>query len=492
MQRTKEGAFTHEHSMNHAVEFFSKAGSLYSKKSHGRTSFYQGESTAKELFINSWITNKPLTMKLLMWLRDCRGGAGNRSGARECFTWLAENDPAWIAENMHLIPYHGRWDDLRSLFNTSLEDDAAEFWANALVPVDGSDPNILAAKWAKTDNRDKAIRNYLSLSRKEYRKLIAGIRKNHIVEHKMCQKIWDRIDYPKVPSVAMARYTNAFKRNDEERFTSYKESLKRGDATVHAGVLFPHDCIRTALNGDIEIAEQQFNALPNYLEGVNGSDERIIIISDTSGSMERKIGGSVNAYHVSIGLALYCSSRIPEESPFYKRFIGFCSEGSFKDWRDMTFAEAIRSRDGYGYSNNKILFDGAVGCTRIDKALMLILNTAIERNIKQALMPTTLLIVSDMQFHQGGAADPKRQLTEVEKCMRKFDEAGYVRPKIVYWNVAGYSGSQATVGDNNVGMISGFSPSILKAVFQGDDFSPYGIMMKAIEKYEIIIPENTV
>ena len=50
-------------------------------------------------------------------------------------------------------------------------------------------------------------------------------------------------------------------------------------------------------------------------------------------------------------------------------------------------------------------------------------------------------------------------------------------------------GQQATMNSNAVGMVSGFSPSICKAIFGGDDFSPYAIMMRAIEKYEVINPE---
>ena len=109
--RTAKGAFAYDHSMNHHLEFFSKAGSLYSNKG----TYHGGEATAKELFVNAFVAEKVLAMKLLFWLRDCRGGAGNRSGARECFKWVAQNEPVWISENMHLIPFHGRWDDMRSI-----------------------------------------------------------------------------------------------------------------------------------------------------------------------------------------------------------------------------------------------------------------------------------------------------------------------------------------------------------------------------------------
>lgn len=470
--KTNEGANAYEHSLDHALEFFSKAGSLYDTPSKGK-SFYQNESSALKLFINSWIVDKPLSFALLLWLRDCRGGAGNRSGSRAIYNWLAKNNPEWVKANLHQLPMVGRWDDLRSLFGTTLEVDAAKFWAIALS---NEDVRILAAKWA--NRSDHPLRRALNnISVPQLRKLLASIRQNHIVEHKMCQKLWESIQYKTVPSVAMARYTKAFKKHDDERFQAFKNKVKTGEEKVHAEVLFPHDCIRTAISGDPEMAELQFDALPNYLEGED-RDERIMVLSDTSGSMDTIVGGSIRAVDVSTSLALYCSSRMREDSPFYKRFIGFCSEGTFKDWRNLSFAEALKS---------KRVFDRAVGSTRIDKAMDLILNTAVKREISQDLMPTTLLIVSDMQFHRGGSNNDD---TEIEACLRKWNEAGYESPKVVYWNTAGYDGSQATEGMKNVGMISGFSPSILKSVLGGTDFSPIAIMLRTLEKYEVELPEE--
>jgi len=478
--KTHEGAEQYKNAISKTVDFFSKAGSLYT--GGRRVAFYgnRNEGTALSLFQPAFKEDPITSMKLFMWVRDCRGGAGNRSGAKAIIEWLANNHTALMQANMHFIPVHGRWDDLTALFKTPLRNEAGQFWASAIQEGD-----ILAAKWAK--KHYKPIRQALNMRESEFRKLLSNIRKDHIVEHMMCQQQWNKIEYKKVPSVAMARYTRAFDRNDNIRFQAYKEALSNGTTTVHADVLFPHDCVRTALHGDESMAEAQFNALPNYLEGTN---ENIMVICDTSGSMISRVGGSVQAIHVSQGMALYCSSRVPKESPFYKRFIGFGSEGKFVDWRKHTFRTAIRDRK---------VFDHAVASTRIDRALDLILKIATERNISQQLMPTSLLIVSDMQFSQGacwgGGWDTNgirknELLTEVEKCMLKWEDAGYKRPKIVYWNTMAYDGSPDTVNSNNIGLVSGFSPSICKAIFSGEDFTPYAIMMRALEKYEVIVPKS--
>lgn len=460
MITTKEGGNQYEHSLDHALEFFSKAGSLFVKKQ----SYYEGSESALSLFQKVWIVNKEIAFKLLMWLRDCRGGAGNRSGSRKCYKWLAKFDPLWIKTNLELIIGVGRWDDLRSFFGSELEADVAKIWAYNLRK------NILAAKWA--DRKDKPLQNALELNEAQLRRLLSKIRKEHIVEHKMCTQRWNEIEYPTVPSVAMARYTNAFKKHDEQRFEKYKEGLKSGEEKIHASVLFPHDCVRTVIHGDIEIGEAQFNALPNYMEGV---DERIIVISDTSGSMCVRVSGSVEAVHISQGMALYCSAKISENNPFHKKFIGFCSEGSFKDWNGMTFSQAIHNRN---------IFDKAMGSTRIDRTLDLILKTAKFFSLTNDFMPTTLLIISDMQFHRGCDGNA----TEVNKALSRWTKAGYDKPKIIYWNTDGYAGSPETAMAKNVAIVSGFSPGILKAIFSGEDFSPKAIMLRALEKYKINIP----
>jgi len=467
MIKTNEGAMQYEHSLDHALEFFSKANSLFI----GKESFYGNEETALSLFQKSWIVNKELTMKLLFWLRNCRGGAGNRSAFRECLKWLASYDPEWVRVNLELIPVYGRWDDLRCLFATHLEKDVAKFWANAIKNGD-----VLAAKWA--DRTDKPIKQALRMKVADFRRLLASIRKHHIVEYKMCNNLWHEIDYEKVPSVAMARYTNAFNKHDEERFRKYKESLKK-DGKINANVLFPHDCVRTAKYGDREIADAQFEALPDYID----TDERILVIADTSGSMCVRVSGSIEAVDISQGLALYCSAKIPENNPFHKKFIEFSCEGEFVNWKGMSFSEAV----------NSDLFKKAVGSTRIDKALKLILDTALFFNLTDEQLPTMLLIVSDMQFSTAVRVKDdygRTDLTPVEAVMKEFRKHGYNVPKIVYWNLAGYAGSPATASLYDIALVSGFSPSILKAILKAKDFTPLSVMYEAIKDYKINIPQR--
>jgi hypothetical protein len=72
---------------------------------------------------------------------------------------------------------------------------------------------------------------------------------------------------------------------------------------------------------------------------------------------------------------------------------------------------------------------------------------------------------------------------------RKYTESGYLMPKLVFWNVASrHNNVPASVKSKNVGLVSGFSPSILKAILSGSDFSPKGIMLNTVnsDRYKIL------
>jgi hypothetical protein len=470
---TNEGAPQYEHTLDHFVEFFFKAGSIFDTKN--RTSFYTNEETALSLFQKIWIIDKELSFKLLLWLRDCRGGAGNRSGFRSCLKWLGDYDSHWVIENIGSIPEVGRWDDLTVLFDTKTKYAASRIWADALLSG-----NILAAKWCKREYSN--IRKQLNiLNEAAFRKFITNLRSTSIVERKMSERQFSNIEYSKVPSLAMARYTNAFTKHDTDRFTTFKDAVKNKEVTINTSVLFPHDCIRTAKNGDTEIANLQFDNLPNYF---NNTNEKIIVLADTSGSMDIPVSGSIKAIDISMGLALYCSDKIGKDSPFYRKFIGFESESEFKNWSNMTFSKAILNRS---------IFDGACGSTRIDLALNLILETAKFFNLNDNQMPTALVIVSDMQFTSGTSIPyykrNEKPVTPVMECLEMWNSAGYKTPKIIYWNTAGYAGAPATVGDSNIALVSGFSPAILTSIFQGEDLSPRSVLERAVSKYNINVPK---
>ena len=71
--------------------------------------------------------------------------------------------------------------------------------------------------------------------------------------------------------------------------------------------------------------------------------------------------------------------------------------------------------------------------------------------------------------------------TNFDSIRELYDAHGYQLPNIVFWNVNGRVGNvPATKTDKGIGLVSGFSPAILKAILAGRDYTPVDLMVEAI------------
>ena len=404
---THNGANANYSTGHPLVEFFGKAGSLFDKKKANQ-SYYGNEATALDLFLNAWEVDKEKAFKLLLWCRDVRGGAGNRSGSRSILTWLAGVDADWINLNISKIPELGRWDDLIALVGTPCESSALELWASAINNKDG-----LACKWSPRENKAgrtvaKKLRKLLGFTPKEYRKWLTA--NTQVVETAMCNKNWNEIKFGAVPSVAMSRYGKSFRKHDETRFTQYLEDVKNPESKekINAGALFPHDIMKALPStgrgwsdikyGKSDVADAQFEAMPDFFD----TDMRVMPIIDTSGSMCVNVAGDTSASDVAISLAMYASDRLGEDNPFYRKFIPFSTKAQFFDWKNADgFSDGVgqfAESTGYGW----------IGSTNVASAFRLLLDTGSFLNVTSEQMPNTLLIISDMQFNSGTSGDGTR------------------------------------------------------------------------------------
>lgn len=485
-----KGDFLNETTGDHLVNFFSKAGNIRRKEIGLNPYFYSNTVDYQELYKKAWDCDEYMSMQLLMWMRDCRGGAGSRGEFRNILKWLAENHTEWVNVNIHFVPEVGRWDDLLCLIDTECEKTALEFWAKNIL-----DKNALANKWVPREKSNKLyfhkIRHFVGdqlnakISPQDFRKHLS--KHSKVIESQMCDNQWESINYNHVPSVAMSRYHKTFKRRDGRRFEKWIEDLKSGKSKINAEVLFPHDCIRTLrMDGNFKdvsasigknyvdslLANAQFAALPNYMEENN---MRIMPICDFSGSMSTEIEKGISCLDVSMGLGLYCSDRVGESNPFYRKFIPFSDDAHLVDWENDTFSVAAQKYcDGYmGLS------------TQISKALDKILEAGLITNASNDQMPNCLLIISDMQFD---AVHDSGENNAVKASLAKWEEKGFNIPVIIYWDLTSYDGYSAQFNEENVSTVSGYSPSILKSICEGEMVTPFEIMKQTISKYEIVRP----
>ena len=465
---TENGMTTNSSSLNNCVNLFFQIGAMRGKD--------------KQLLINTFIKayneNPLVAIKLLFWARDVRGGAGERQIFRDITKYLANTQTASLEKNISLFPEYGRWDDLLELFGTKLENQAL-----ALIKQGLDDKNGLCAKWMprpNIGNRERkrqanVIRKYLGLTPKEYRKLIVGL--STTVEQLMCSKNWNQIEYSKLPSKAMSDYMKAFSKNDLERFQAYLESVKKGEAKINAGAVYPYDVIKNLKHGISEGANQQWNALPNYMEDNN---ERMIPLVDVSGSMECPAGNNKNVtcMDVSISLGLYISER--NVGPFKDAFITFSSEPELE-----VVTGTLQER------YNQMSTSQWAMSTNLESAFALILNQAKKHNVPESEMPTSLIILSDMEFNSavsgGWGSQSTWNPTAQQMIETMYSEAGYRMPKIIYWNLNGRGNNYPVSFDKQgTALVSGFSPALLTSLLSGKDFTPESMMFDVVNstRYE--------
>lgn len=106
--------------------------------------------------------------------------------------------------------------------------------------------------------------------------------------------------------------------------------------------------------------------------------------------------------------------------------------------------------------------------TEFYKTYELILATAKKNGLAPEHMVKKLFVFSDMQFDAAG--EGKYGETEHETMKRRFEEAGYPLPEMVYWNLASRAEGtpKPTKSDvEGVTLFSGFSGALMK-FFLGD------------------------
>jgi Mg-chelatase subunit ChlD len=464
--RTWNGMRTNATSLSPALDLYYKIGAA-----RGKFETIAGDIAA------ALGSDKDVAVRIILWSRDVRNGAGERQTFRDAIDFMAENQLIDVDEArriMRKIPELGRWDDLKAFIGTGLESEALELWA-AAIPNDG-----LAAKWAPRKGEVAAkLRRTMGLTPKAYRKTVVG--NTAVVETAMCAKDWDNINFSHVPSLAASRYQKAFGRNATAAYEAYKAELVKPEAErdpkvkINAKAVYPYDIVKAVRQGDATVASEQWKALPDYMEGSEYAG--IMPMVDVSGSMECGVGGAgydytgktLSCLDVAVSLGLYLSER---------------NRGIFKD-EFLTFSGHPELVKTTGDLKNRIrqMSHAKWGMnTNIVAAFDLMVDSAVRANLSPEDMPRTLLILSDMQFDHCARFDN----SALESVRQKFVRAGYEPPNVVFWNInSSGNGVPATNKDTGVALVSGFSPSIMASILNAKDFTPEAIMMKTImnERY---------
>lgn len=458
------------------VNFFSAVGAL-----RGRN------QEALELFEKAYAEDKVVAIANLFNTRDPRGGMGERSIVVEILNHLMVFDNRVFLNLLPFVPVYGRWKDLFELNVTTYANRKAI--ADLIIANVGNEQtNALMAKYIPLKSKDKNISKTVGLVRiglkmtpKEFRELIVGLRSG-VVEVAMSAREFDKVDYSKVPSLAMKKYFGAFYKRDADRFAGFMDRVKSGDAKMNASVLTPSDVTQRIYRKrrekiskeDALFLDNQWNSLKDHF-GDTPDGLNILPVIDVSSSMD-----TAGVMGDAIGLGIYLSER--NKGALKNYACSFSDRPRIFKIADTNIVSKVRD----------VMNDQNVGySTNFEATVQLVADLVSKNDIPDSEIPL-ILFLSDMNFDQAqmgfcygaNGATHYDSLRAVEVVERIFSEIGRKAPKVVFWNLAHNGSVVAESTAEGFALTSGKSASQIKAVLKSiDDFTPVTTMMAGLAAY---------
>lgn len=452
-----------------------------------------------QLIEKSWEISKRDTLRTMFYVRDCRGGKGEKKIFWHFMIWLWDNHREYFINNMHCVPHYGSFKDLKRIMESHDEDGSLmcvartavggalsktviSFWCDVIKKdtesMDSGNPISLAAKWIPI--QDTRFCKEMGLTHKNFRKAIRALRdKLDIVECKMSANEWEKITFERVCSLSMKKYSSSFKKHCEERFSEYLKSVKKGEKKMNVSQLYPSDISRELLNEPTAAScdEETLNIAWEQLllKTRKNLSSKFLCVVDTSGSMNGM------PLQVAVSLGLFLSELYPE-STFYRKFITFSNSPKLQTAEGNTLKERIMNISKSEWSMN----------TDLQKVFDLVLSSS-----KPEDHPDVLIILSDMQFDeavkenrsqcwgiQEEENEKKEELTNLAAIEEKYKKAGIKRPKLIFWNLReGTVDFPANTSTPNCALVSGYSPSILETLLDTGDITPMNVFRRTIDSY---------
>lgn len=464
---TENGAITHKTTNSYLLDMFAMGGSMRNRS----------DEDVILMFKRAYEENSVYALKCLFYLRDIRGGAGERRFFRVCMKWLAENHVDAARRNLKLIPEYGRWDDLYCFVDTRLEDETFHFMHEQfLLDLNCKTPSLLG-KWLASENATSVKVKRLGeltakkfgLTPRKYRQYLSELRTRiNVLEKLMSENRWEEIKFDQIPSRAGLIYKNAFAKRDIIK-KKYETFAKDATKKVNAEVLNPVDIAQKIFNNlyysscpysmsdtDRLMYQKYWDNLKDYY---NGRQENGIAVVDTSGSMY----GQPLAAAVSMGA--YIAER--GHGPFANHFITFSQNPELIKFEGVDIVDKFFRAKSANWNMN----------TNISKVFDLLLNKAIQNKIPQSEMPERIYIFSDMEFDRG-IGNRKGVETLLESIAAKWQLKGYQLPHLIFWNLNAHKENIPAL-NGRFSYISGFSMNMIETILSGKD--GYDLMMMKLD-----------
>lgn len=486
--RTENGGVTRKSTESKVLDMFA-CGGAYRTRS---------DEDVILLFKNAFEEDRLLAMKCLFYLRDIRGGQGERRFFRIAFRWLCNEYPQVAKANLENVSEYGRWDDLIYVAEgTQVQTAAFNIIKHQLaLDIQCKTPSLLA-KWMPSQNASNAntkrlghvLANFLGMTSREYRKTLSTLRERiNVLERLMSAGRWQDIQFDKIPSKAGLIYRNAFARRDILA-KKYEAFAKSKDTTVNADALYPQEIAHQAFQaGRLNLDDPTRLMLQKYWNNLNdfycGREENGIAIVDVSGSM------SGTPLEAAVSLGAYVAEK--SHGPFANHFITFSDKPELVKFEGVDIVDKFnrcRKADWEMSTNIQAVFD-------------MLLRTAKSKHVKPEDIVQKLYIFSDMEFNNcitfgksrhsrwdynySYVSSEEEMNSDLEKIKKQWEAEGYPFPKVIFWNLDCRTNHIPAIGEG-FSYVSGFSPSMIDCILGGKD--GYDLMLEKLlsKRYNAVV-----
>ena len=486
--RTENGDFAYKSTGSACLDFFSLCGGMR-----------KNPCGLDKVFARAYAENPLVAIKILFYMRNIRGGLGERNSFRMLLKEVADFYPEMAKQILYAVPEYGRWDDLLVLLDTPVKKDAialikAQLEKDTKALKTGGEVSLLG-KWLPSINtsskesvaRAKVIMAFLGMNAAQYRKLCSTLRKEiKILEDNLRRRDYS-FDYSKQPSQAMLRHKKAFLRNDKERYESFlkkvveqSEMLARGEEIpeeerikLNVKTLYPYQIVAPFMNywKINKLRPEEELPLEASWKTLDRSlfSSRTIVVRDGSASMYH--GREDSPINIATSLALLFAEQL--DGVYKNSFITFSEKPQLIQLPEK--CNTLKKKLNYVQKFNE------AANTDIGKVYELLFKTAKSGHVPKEEMIECVLIISDMEFDMCA-----KGTSTFEHYRKKFASYGYELPEIIFWNVEARNAHlPVTQNEKGVKLVSGASANIFADVASGNlkAMTPYDFMLKMLEPY---------
>ena len=338
-----------------------------------------------------------------------------------------------------------------------------------------------------------------------YRKIISAINKKlDTTQVKQCDGKWGEINFDHVTSITMHKQTNSFLNlkkngkttrceNDEDRdnckynYEAYLRNVVDGTSKIKGKRVSIIDFVKSAIECNMKCLPSEspiITALNEQWKSnsmQNGNLGNFIAMADVSGSM---MADNSNPLHTAIGLSI----RVAEKSILGQRVMTFSERPT---WVQL----GVQDSDTFVKQVSKLRTSSWGMTTNFYLALDLIREGIEDNKLPREVAENLVLVVfSDMQMSNASTnmSNLSARATLFENIKQMFAKMGErlygepcKAPHIVFWNLRKTTGFPSLSTDQNVSMLSGFSPALLnvfceKGVAGLQQYTPWTTLINSL------------